>query len=263
MAVEFKLDGRSIVLIDTPGFDDDQRSDVMILEDIAKWMALRGYVKDHLLDGLIFLHPVLFNRVGGSERNRTRLLQAILGKDAYSRVIIATTFWESIKNEEEINKWLDGRMNVGGVWHQMIEHGAQMIRHNKSKESADNIIREIIKITDRLGKVEPLLRTELKKQQGRVIKTTAGKELEMQVMADIVSLNKKLEDHERDRPPESDKKHKDPEVQKRYRTWHNDKHMLESRLQRRKKELKKLGSLVVSANISLRRKPPDDPDFSI
>ncbi|KAK0711868.1 hypothetical protein B0H67DRAFT_586468 [Lasiosphaeris hirsuta] len=245
MAIEFMLDSRQIVLIDTPGFDDDMRSDLVILEDIAKWMAKKGYLKNHLLDGLIFLHPVMLNRVGGSERNRTRLLQAILGKDAYSRVIIATTFWGSIKSEEEINRWLDGRKSVGGVWHEMIQHGAKVMKHSNDAMSAHNIIGEIIKITDENGKLEPLLRKELKNHKGRVIKTSAGKELERQVMKDIVSLDRKLEEHEKDRPPDSDGRDKDLEVREKYKIWHRDKQMMEDRLQRRKKQLKKLGSLVI------------------
>jgi len=35
----FNLDGRSVVLIDTPGFDDTMRSDVDVLNTIATFLA--------------------------------------------------------------------------------------------------------------------------------------------------------------------------------------------------------------------------------
>ena len=39
LANEFTLDGRTVILIDTPGFDDTPRSDVDILNVIAAFLA--------------------------------------------------------------------------------------------------------------------------------------------------------------------------------------------------------------------------------
>jgi predicted GTPase len=39
VAPEFELDGRKIKLIDTPGFDDTDRSEVHILQLIADFLA--------------------------------------------------------------------------------------------------------------------------------------------------------------------------------------------------------------------------------
>ena len=91
LAVHFKLGDRNIVLVDTPGFDDDVRSDVEILGDIAKWLAQEGLITDRPVDGLILLHPATHTFSSGNEKKRKRLLESILGDDAYSRVVIATT----------------------------------------------------------------------------------------------------------------------------------------------------------------------------
>lgn len=40
VAEEFTLDGRRVVLIDTPGFDDTNVSDAEILEKIAAFLAV-------------------------------------------------------------------------------------------------------------------------------------------------------------------------------------------------------------------------------
>lgn len=39
LADKFTLDGRQVVLIDTPGFDDTTRSDTDILRNIATFLA--------------------------------------------------------------------------------------------------------------------------------------------------------------------------------------------------------------------------------
>jgi len=39
LAEEFKLDGRRVALIDTPGFDDTTKSDTDILRNIATFLA--------------------------------------------------------------------------------------------------------------------------------------------------------------------------------------------------------------------------------
>ena len=39
LADEFVLDGRTVTLIDTPGFDDTSKSDAEILETIAAFLA--------------------------------------------------------------------------------------------------------------------------------------------------------------------------------------------------------------------------------
>lgn len=38
-APDFQLDGRTVRLIDTPGFDDSDRSDVDVLKTVAMFMA--------------------------------------------------------------------------------------------------------------------------------------------------------------------------------------------------------------------------------
>lgn len=244
--IEFKLDNRRIVLIDTPGFDDDVRSDVVIFEDIAKWFAKRGLMGGRVLDGVIFLHPISLNRVGGSERKRTRLLEKIIGSHAYDRVVIATTMWDDMKSKESMESRMQGRLGAGGVWHNMCNKGATIVRHHNNKESAHHIIRMIINKADKRGKIEPLLQTELRNEQGHVGKTSAGKELRSQLETDIRLLKKELENHQKDRPPASYKRDKNHDRRKEWKEWHKDREMMEDRLALRERQLKKLGSMVVS-----------------
>ncbi|KAK1755528.1 GTP-binding protein A [Echria macrotheca] len=251
--VEFKLeckkddndpsDEREIVLIDTPGFDDDTRSDVEILELIAAWMAKRDMMKEQLLDGLIFLHPITHNRVGGSEWNRTRLLEKILGRHAYKRVIIATTMWDDLSNPEAAEKRVEGRTRAGGVWYEMKSKGAQVLKHKNNAQSAHSIIRNIVYKADKYGKMEPLLHTELKKYKGRVVRTSAGKELRRQLEEAIDQIRKDLDALEENCPKvdEDTSKRANPE----YVAWRKEVRELEKRLHLKEQQLKRLNGLTV------------------
>ncbi|KAK0631475.1 P-loop containing nucleoside triphosphate hydrolase protein [Immersiella caudata] len=152
--VEFTIStntaARPILLIDTPGFDDDNRTDVEILEDIAKWLGEQGYLKgSDQLDGLVILHPVTVHRLGGHERRRTRLLQNLLGDKAFKRIIIATTMWERIRDEdmEDVRKTVKEREK--DIWHDLVSRGAKLRDHHRNTESAHQTIREIIRLSEK------------------------------------------------------------------------------------------------------------------
>ncbi|KAH7336127.1 P-loop containing nucleoside triphosphate hydrolase protein [Rhexocercosporidium sp. MPI-PUGE-AT-0058] len=78
-------DGRTIYLIDTPGFDDTNRSDTAILGEIADWLA-ETYNFDIKFSGIIYLHRITDTRVGGSGMKniqvRKELQVALNEKDA-------------------------------------------------------------------------------------------------------------------------------------------------------------------------------------
>ncbi|KAK0711825.1 P-loop containing nucleoside triphosphate hydrolase protein [Lasiosphaeris hirsuta] len=251
LSVKFELDGRTVILIDTPGFDDDQRSDVQILEAIFKWMTRKGLLKNQLLDGLIFLHPVTLNRVGGAEQRRTRLFEKILGPKAYKRVIIATTMWDDLKYEEVVRSRLNGRSGEGGVWHELCSKGAVMRRHDNNIESAHKIIREVIATSDRYGKVKSLLESELARNQGRVGKTSAGKELKARLKEDIRLLRSQYDDLLRDPPPEPPRTHggrheRKDEKWEAWSQWKDDMRGLDKMIQTKEFELEKVDTMVVS-----------------
>jgi hypothetical protein len=257
-AVEFRMGDRTIVLIDTPGFDDDKRSDVRILEDIATWMARKGYLKDQMLDGLIFLHPITHTRAGRSELSRTQLLEKILGQNAYNRVVIATTMWDYIVSEDLVKERLESRFAPGGVWHELKNKGASDVKHYNTQDSAHNIIRHIMDITDSQGKPQTLLETELKVERGRVGSTSAGKELERQIRRRITVLEDQIRKHLDDRPPDSYRNDGVYGHKKMFRKWHKDHRELQKELAYEQEQLKKLRKIIASTQY-----PPPPPRRAI
>jgi hypothetical protein len=250
--VRFEVDGHPIVLVDTPGFDNDERSDVQILEVIAKWLALYNYGKRRLLlDGLVLLHPITANRIGGTERKRTRLLRTILGENAYKRVIISTTMWDDLKNDDDrFTQRMQGRLEEGEVWSEMNAKGATILRHNNNQESAHNIIRQIIRKSEAEdGGVELQLQKELIDVKGKVSKTTVGREVKRHIKDKLRVLNDTLKEIDSSKPQVqvNDTRLELQEIQE----WEENRKEVVQRIEDSENELRKLRKLVVSAGLLL------------
>ena len=248
-AVFFKLDGRTVALIDTPGFDDTTRSDVEILAGLGRWLVNQDFAKNHRLDGLILLHPITEQRVdSGTERKRTRLIQNILGKDAFKRVIIATTMWDCIdkKFHGEVARFMGQRSKESGLWADLCNGGATIIDHQNSKESAHSIIRTIIKRSDESQEAETLLQSELASKSGHFTETSAGQEVRRQLDETIELIMDQLLEHRSHRPPYSWRKSQVTEQRRKWKEWDEEKRNLMRDLELRQGQLKKLDSFVVS-----------------
>ncbi|GAB1318342.1 hypothetical protein MFIFM68171_08552 [Madurella fahalii] len=242
--VRFEVDGHPIVLVDTPGFDDDERSDVEILEIIAKWLSIHNSGRRHLLlDGLILLHPITANRIGGTERKRTRLLQTILGEDAYKRVIIATTMWDDLKNDDDKFTYrMQGRLEKGEVWSEMHSKGATILRHYNNKESAHDIVRLIIQKSEaENGGVELQLQKELINVKGRVSKTTVGREVKRSLKNRLQTLNNHLKELDSNKPQPQVSDPKEKEISE----WEENKLEIVQNIENCMNELRRLNKLVV------------------
>jgi hypothetical protein len=209
-------------------------------------MAKRGFLKERMLDGLIFLHPITLTRAGGSELNRTKLLEKILGPHAYNRILIATTMWDYVTSEDLVSERLETRFAPGGVWHELRKQGALYMRHENTRQSAHDIVRRIISITDQFGKPKTLLETELKEKQGHVVQTSAGKTLEARIQEEIKVLQQQILKNLEQRPPGSYKNDGDPRHKKEWKRWNRDQRDLKTQLVEKEQELKKLQNIVVS-----------------
>ena len=118
----------TLILVDTPGFDDTYMSDFDILKTIATWLEAT-FEKGQLLSGMVYLHCITNTRVAGSARRALHLFQRICGEDNYKNVILATTFWNSIAHCEKIGVDREQQLLCSdGFWKCMKEKGAQTTR---------------------------------------------------------------------------------------------------------------------------------------
>lgn len=193
-AYSFSLDGRKVTLIDTPGFDDSETSDADILKLIANHMHAT-YQSGRLLNGLIYLHPVNLNKATGTEMMRTRLFKKILGEEAYSRVVIATTMWDNLLNTETAAQHCNERIKRNKVWGDMVRGGAIVARHDNNKDSALDLIRK----TFAFAPVELQLQRELREFGGKLGRTSAGKQLDSDLGEAVSRLKREIEELKKDR----------------------------------------------------------------
>ncbi|KAL5335573.1 P-loop containing nucleoside triphosphate hydrolase protein [Aspergillus crustosus] len=83
---------RTIHLIDCPGFDDTNRSDIETLRSLGGYLAA-SYANGVLIDGIILLHPITDNRIGGSSMRNIEMIKKMCGLDTCENLAVATTMW--------------------------------------------------------------------------------------------------------------------------------------------------------------------------
>ncbi|KAF9054893.1 P-loop containing nucleoside triphosphate hydrolase protein [Panaeolus papilionaceus] len=81
-----------ICMVDTPGFDDTNKSDLEIFDAVAKWLDKTFKKKIHL-DALLYLHRITDNRMGGTPLKNYKIFEDICGKRGFKQVALVTTMW--------------------------------------------------------------------------------------------------------------------------------------------------------------------------
>ncbi|KAI6156084.1 hypothetical protein EDD17DRAFT_1071077 [Pisolithus thermaeus] len=130
---------RNIVLVDTPGFDDTFMTDVQILERIAYWLN-STYKKNVKLSGLLYLHRISDNRVGGTPLRNYNMFKELCGKDNFKNVILVTTMWDEVT--KEVGSAREQELHAD-FWRAMIALGSTTHRFERTTESAWKIINSL------------------------------------------------------------------------------------------------------------------------
>ncbi|KAK0747198.1 hypothetical protein B0T18DRAFT_466957 [Schizothecium vesticola] len=134
------------------------------------------YVEGAQLSGVILVQPFSEARVGSSEKTRIRLYKKLLGEDAYGRV-------EARRLQEQRVEWED-------IWGELVAHGARVVLHENTKESAEGIVRGVMGLG---GSVELLIQKELVANGGKLEKTSAGKQVDEDIGAEVTKLTDEIE----------------------------------------------------------------------
>lgn len=158
----------AVTLVDTPGFDDTNRSDTDVLSEIAMWMK-KTYHNGMLLSAIVYLHRVTDKRVTGSSMKNLRLFRKLCGEDNMANVVLVTTMWEDIDpvkgaaNEREL-------CGTGSFWATMLAQGASTVRYNNDRGRALEIIQDVV----RKSPVALKIQRELVDERIPLIDTDAG-----------------------------------------------------------------------------------------
>lgn len=161
--------GETIYLVDTPGFDDMERSDTDILLEISAWLA-KAHKAKLKLAGIIYLHRITDVRIGGSVLTNLKMFRSLCGDQNLESVVLATTMWDKdVKGEGEFREAM--LREEKDFWGSMIDNGSKVLRHDKKKTSGLDILRYLI---SRKKKVTLDIQTEMVDQDKRLCDTSAG-----------------------------------------------------------------------------------------
>ncbi|KAJ4987244.1 hypothetical protein SVAN01_07255 [Stagonosporopsis vannaccii] len=164
-------DGLKIYLVDTPGFDDTERTDTEILLHISGWLS-SAYTAKLKLSGIIYLHRIPDVRVGGSGVKNLKMFRGLCGEDNLGSVVLATTMWDSVAHNMSVGEARETQLKEEpNLWGKMIEHGSMVMRHDRGQTSGMEILLYLI---GRKEKITLAIQKELNDEKKPLNDTGAG-----------------------------------------------------------------------------------------
>jgi len=134
-----------VYLVDTPGFDDKDRTDVDILRDTASWLA-SAYDAQIKLAGVVYLHRIQDNRVSGTITQNIELFRQLCGANGLASVVLATTMWDMTPPDHHAT--LEARETElktdDSFWGCLVNQGCTVMRQDRGADSATLILRHIL-----------------------------------------------------------------------------------------------------------------------
>ncbi|KAF4985278.1 hypothetical protein FGRMN_11242, partial [Fusarium graminum] len=165
--------GRQVVLVDTPGFNDNNLSDREVLERISGFLASM-YQKKMYLNGIIYMHRITDNRLGGSGKKNIMMFKRLCGDEFYPRVALVTTRWEELERQQVGVSRENELISNDAWWGHMHKKGSKLIRHKNCQGSALEIVEKLLQSA---GHETLAIQRELVDEHKDLIKTGAGREV--------------------------------------------------------------------------------------
>lgn len=204
----FELNGRRVVLIDTPGFDDNEVSDVGTLKRIAAFMSETcvysfhwswkcpnwnfSYGVGQRLTGIVYLHRIVDNRMGGATARTFNLFRRMCGTDTLRNVVIATNMWSNPPTSTEEGRERQLRQEF---FRPALDEGARMVRRgNPGREATHDVLRMLLGQTPRPAR----LQQEIVDERRILSETDVGRELEVQLTERVERQQREITDARRE-----------------------------------------------------------------
>ncbi|PVF99832.1 hypothetical protein CPB86DRAFT_262226 [Serendipita vermifera] len=129
-------DGRSIVLVDTPGFDATTEPSVQTLSQIAEHLE-KAYKKEIHIERILYLHKISDNRMAGPSLQNLELFASICHQRQVPNVTFVTTMWSHVNEELGVRR---EKQLCEEFWKELIDKGSKAERFKDSYESALEIL---------------------------------------------------------------------------------------------------------------------------
>ncbi|KAF2110482.1 P-loop containing nucleoside triphosphate hydrolase protein [Lophiotrema nucula] len=177
-----------IAIVDTPGFDDTDRTDEEILTEISRFLAAEYLWEQFDLRGIVYLHRITDPRMQGSAYRYFKMFQSLCGEHAFKNVTLVTTMWDQLK-DEAVGYSRDQELR-NDFWSMMEDQGSQITTFDGSHEQAESIVLQL------LGKppVTLQLQLELVDYNRQLDHTTAGRPIAASLDNSIASAAREAEE---------------------------------------------------------------------
>lgn len=191
----FTHDSKELILIDTPGFDDTFRDDAEILQEVATFLEAT-YNQNIKLSGIVYLHDITKNRMAHGATANLAMFRALCGEKPLGSVILATTRWGILRKEShDIAVDFENQLKTNEkYWGGMIKHGSRVSRFQNSRESAMEILRPLI---EKNTEITLQIQQEMAVEGRKVASTSAGAQLNQELLALDQKLQQQLLNHEK------------------------------------------------------------------
>ncbi|KAF4966909.1 hypothetical protein FSARC_5473 [Fusarium sarcochroum] len=140
--VHFKLGGRDVTLVDTPGFDDTILSDTEVLTILANWLQA-SFVEGTRLSGIIYIHPITEVRIGNTSTRNIKLFRKLCGDDNLGNVVLLTNKWEVCDKNTAERRFQELTFD-GKFWKKLIDLGASAHRYHNDSVQAEILVKMVL-----------------------------------------------------------------------------------------------------------------------
>lgn len=140
--------GRTVHLIDTPGFNGTYRPDGETLQELAFWL-ISSFRRDIRISGIVYLHHITAPRLQGSALRGLNAFKALCGEESYPGIVLATTRWDEV-HEDEGKLRQQELCSKAHFWGDLKQGGCHITTLTTGRQSALMIIEHIVKHDRRL-----------------------------------------------------------------------------------------------------------------
>ncbi|KAH6869248.1 P-loop containing nucleoside triphosphate hydrolase protein [Thelonectria olida] len=181
-AVQIFLDDeekRCLTVVDTPGFDDTIKPHGEVLTEITQFLAAQ-HTLGVPLRGILYLHKITDNRMTGSSMMYLRLLEALIGDHALENLVLVTTMWNKLRDEDRGQALRHEQELLDDYWGPMEDKGSYVAQFDGTPDSAYALIFQLA------GKDSVVLKVqkEINDEDRTVLATSAGTGLVRQLEDD-------------------------------------------------------------------------------
>ncbi|PUU80651.1 hypothetical protein B9Z19DRAFT_1078933 [Tuber borchii] len=139
------LDGQEMLLVDTPGFEDNKTSNLEILQKICEYILQMANNPACVIHGAVYVHNVATSRWLAGDERTWAILKALCGDSAMGNVVVATTRWPADHQEEDYEK-LEKR-NLEDYWGGILD----TVRLTKNDvQNSRSVIRMLLGVRPRI-----------------------------------------------------------------------------------------------------------------